>query len=125
VSLDQAATLQPMKSRVQRALLNPKYVTRHLLDTLGDGPPVLATEGKCPENKQIQSPLWKDNMLAGHYVPFHFYTKSYATSCRSARGTIDIVKLNSYARTSALSFEQGKATIHYRSGNEGQRAVPV
>ena len=54
-------------------MLYSKNVARHLLDPLGYCPPMLRSESKRSQDKEVESPLRKVNLL-GHALPFHFYT---------------------------------------------------
>ena len=71
MGLDQAAALEPVEGRIERALLDTQHIARHLLHAFGDGPSRAADRGHCSDDERIQRPLWKVDMLRQDVVsPF-------------------------------------------------------
>jgi hypothetical protein len=60
-----------MQRRVKGPLVHLQDLLGHLLDTLGDPPSVMWTQGEGFEDKEVESPLQKVGLSVGHfYSPF-------------------------------------------------------
>jgi hypothetical protein len=73
--LDPAAAFETMQRGIQRTLLNQKYLTRNLVDALGNGPSVHRLEKQSAQDQEIERALRKIDGLFGHVLPFRFYRK--------------------------------------------------
>src|SRR6266571_6605220 len=60
---DPAFSLQAMKRRVKRPMLNLQHVVRGALDVLGDFVPVSGTQHQSPHDQHVQRPLHELNSV--------------------------------------------------------------
>ena len=59
-----------MERRIERALADEKCLTRDLMETFGNGPPVLWFERDGLQDQKIERPLGELHSVCSHNVPF-------------------------------------------------------
>src|SRR5512138_533398 len=85
--LDPAAALEPMKRRVERALLDVERRAGDLMEAFGDRPTVLRVERDGLQNEEVEGALWKLEPFVTHSIsPLVLRQETTSYSCRSARG---------------------------------------
>jgi hypothetical protein len=103
--LDPTATLEPMKSRVDRALPNMKRRARDLVKSFGNRPPMPRLESECLEDQQFQRALREFNMVA-HASPFRFDRRAYRILLSKCKGSHERHDIRACAHDVAGNFSK-------------------